>query len=242
MKKIALLIVLSALLLSTMVVPVRGQVQLGIHVGDWFKYQPTLVSWVSSGPVTFPPMYLGFLQTYNESSWMTYTITDTSVPDFVNYTVVTQWTNGTQTTAAESENITSSMDIMVIGANLTQGAVIRPDTTILGVDWPAHILGAPIMYNGRETNVCNYSVNIFGNVFYYVWYWDKLTGIQVYYENWVVNAAGEFGGSYSYDAKLVLVDSSTGVVIPEGPILLLAGMSLAAVPVVLLHRRKKPLT
>ncbi len=251
MKKIIVPVGLSILLLIAMAAPAMGQWTVGISVGDWFKYEGTLVSWVSSGGVAFPPLYLEFLQVYNETDWFIYTVLDITPGDSgdnVTFSVLTHWSDGTETTADIEDNMTSSMTMMVIGAGLTEGEVIRTAyTDDFGIAWGARILGAPIMLtspNGtRETNVCDYSVDIFGNIFEYLWYWDAETGVQVYYENSITNAYDySSGGTYSYVAKLDLVDSSTeGVVVPDlaGPILLLSLMTIT-VPIVFLYKRKKP--
>jgi len=250
MKKIIVPVCLSLLLLATLVAPAVGQWTVGITVGDWFIYEGTLVSWQASGGVAFPPTYLEFLQVYNETDWFKYTVSDITPGtggDNVTFTVLTHWSNGTETTADMADNMTSSMTMMVIGANLTQGEVIRPAyTDDFGIEWGARILGAPIMLtsdNGtRETNVCDYSVDIYGNLFEYLWYWDAETGVQVYYENSVSDAYDyTSGGTYSYVVKLELVDSSIeGVLVPDltGPILLLSLITIM-VPIVFLHKRKK---
>jgi hypothetical protein len=78
-------------------------------------------------------------------------------------------------------------------------------------------------------------------------YWDKATGMRVYYENSGIVGAIESQPAYNYTVKWELVDSSySSIAVPEGPISLIVGMSLAVpavlLPTVLLRKRKKLLT
>ena len=240
MKKIILLAGLSLLLLVGMVAPAQGQWTIDLQAGDWFKYEGNLLNWTSEEGFEFPPSFAGYLQTYNESDWIMYTVTDVSIQDLVNWTVVTHWSNGTETTADMVENVTSSSDIMVIGANMTEGDLIRPADFLAG----DRILNASIMLdspNGtREMNVLNYASEFFGSTYGHEYYWDALTGIQVLH--WMDANASDFmsGATYNYTATFTLIESSTGQVIPDltGPLLLLATMSITA-PIALLLRRKK---
>ena len=252
MKKIKLLAGLSMLLLVAMVAPVTGQVTVGIEVGDWFLYKGTLVSWVADEGVTFPPnQFVQFLQTYNTSDWMNYTVIDITPGDGganVTFSVLTHWSDGTETTETLVDNVTSSFTMMVIGANLAEGYEIRPEvdwSDFFGFPyvWPPRILEAPIMLvtdNGtRETNVLNFTHPPDLGYTRQMYYWDNSTGIQVYYET---ESSGTMmgGGDYSYFAKFELINSKSGVIVPDltGPILLLTIM-LITIPIVLLHRRKK---
>jgi hypothetical protein len=239
MKKIVVIAGLSILLLVAMAYPAMAQWDIGVQVGDWFLYEGTLVSWEADDGVAFPPFYITALQTYNETNWMNYTITDIDA-DWVNFTVFTSWTNGSFTTAPFANNITGSSEIMVIGANLTQGELIRPTDMFAG----DKTLNASIMLNTpngtRETNVLNYSYNFYGSDYNQVYYWDKEYGIQVYYETTGVVPESTYSGAYTYKAKFELVNSSLGVVVPDltAPILLLTLMSITAL-VALLQRHKK---
>ena len=128
MKKIVLLVALSVLLLSATAVPTLAQYDwdVGVEVGDWFLYEPTLFFYESEN-VEFPSTYLQYLQTYNESSLMNYTVTDITPGDggdIITFEVVYHWKNGTENTSTLEENMTSSESLMVIGANLPNGAEI----------------------------------------------------------------------------------------------------------------------
>lgn len=243
MKKKALLVALSVLLLSAMAVPVLAQYSwtVGVKVGDWFLYKGTLISW--SGTAPFPPAYIEFLGTYNTSDWMKYTVTAISVPT-VTFSVLTHWKNGTETTSTVEDNMYSSSELMVIGANLPNGTEIRQAYSLLDMwDMPARYLNQPIMLatpNGtRETNVAIHQSNIFGNIFNYTYHWDKATGIQVYFRTSTENSLDQNGNTMNYDAKLELIDSSSGVLVPDltGPVVLLTLMA-STVPIVL-HKRKR---
>ena len=45
----------------------------------------------------------------------------------------------------------------------------------------------------RTTNECIYSIDIFGSLYNYTMWWDKATGMRVYYEN--SGDVASFGGS-----------------------------------------------
>jgi hypothetical protein len=240
-----LLVALSIILLSTTAVPALAQYDwdVGVEVGDWFLYEPTLILWESE-EVTFPPFYLSYLQTYNESSLMNYTVTDIT-GDIIIFEVEYHWKNGTETTSTLEENMTSSESLVVIGANLPNGAEIRPEYSILDM-WPmpARDLNESIMLETdtgtRETNVLDHDSNIFEQIYHYTYYWDKETGIQVYHAEHATGVLNENQQMFSYSCKVELIDSSTGVVIPDftAPVMLLTLMAIT-IPIVLLHRRKK---
>lgn len=244
MKKIALLVALSMLLLSAMVIPGMAQYDwdVGVQVGDWFLYKGTLVYW-ESDEVEFPPTYIAYLQTYNESDWIKYTITGIS-GYVVTFEVLTKWTNGSETTSTLEDDMTSSTTLMVIGANLTNGEEIRPAYSLLDM-WamPARYLNESIMLNTpngtREMNVLNHTSNIFDQLYHYTYYWDKITGAQVYFEEYATDVLNENQQMFSYRSKFELINSATGVVIPElaGPVMLSALMVITFS--IFAHKRKK---
>ena len=246
-KKIVLSALFSVFLLSAMTVPALSQYDwdVGVEVGDTFKYVGTLHLW--SGTASFPPLYLEFLQTYNESDWLEYTVTDIDAEN-VTFEVTTHWTNGTETVSAMEENMTSSMLPMVIGANLTEGTEIRAEWTdpTWGIYYAARILNAPVMreyFSGtREANVLIYDQDIFGNVFHYEFLWDKETGIRVYFQNSVTDALDMFENTYSYNATLELVETNVEgwTVIPEYPTETVMLLVFVAITVsIALYGRKK---
>ena len=244
-RRIVSLVALSVLLLSATAVPALAQYDwdVGVEVGDWFLYEPTLILWESE-EVAFPPFYLQYLETYNESSLMNYTIIDIT-GDNVTFEVIYHLTNGTETVDTVADNMTSSERLMVIGANLPDGAEIRPEYSILDM-WPmpARYLNESIMLETetetRETNVLDHDSDIFNQIYHYTYYWDKETGIQVYHAEQATDVLNENQQMFSYECKVELIDSSTGVVIPDltGPVMLLTLMA-STIPIVLLHRRKK---
>ena len=216
---------------------------VGVEVGDWFLYEPKLFSW-ESAEVAFPPFYLQYLQTYNESSLMNYTVTDVA-GDIITFEVVYHWTNGTETTSTLEENMTGSESLMVIGANLPDSAEIRPEYSILDM-WPmpARYLNESIMLETdtgtRETNVLDHDSNIFNQIYHYTYYWDKETGIQVYHAEHATDVLNENQQMFSYSCDVTLIDSSTGVVIPylTVPVMLLTLITIT-IPIVFMHRRKR---
>jgi hypothetical protein len=245
MKKIVLLVALSVLLLSATAVPALAQYDwdVGVEVGDWFLYEPTLIFW-ESDEVAFPPTYLQYLQTYDEASLMNYTVTDVT-GYVITFEVVYHWENGTETTSTVEEDMMGSQAPMVIGANLPNGAEIRPEYSLLDM-WPmpARYLNESIMLETdtgtRETNVLDHDSNIFEQIYHYTYYWDKETGIQVYHAEHATDVLNENSQAFSYSCKVVLIDSSTGVILPDltGSVMLLMLMVIT-IPIVLLQRRKK---
>lgn len=224
MKQIILTVLLSVFLLSAMIVPSLSQDwTVGVSVGDTFKYAGTLVSWESDA-VSFPPTYLEFLQTYNESDWMEYTVTGIDAEN-VTFEVTTHWKNGTETVSTMEDNMTSSQSMMVIGADLTEGTEIRVARTdpTWGIEYAARILEAPVMreYESgtKETNVLIYDQDIFGNIFHYEYLWDKETGIQVYFQNSGIDVLDMNQNMYSYNVTLELIETNVAdwTVIPEFP-------------------------
>ena len=250
-KKIVLLTLFSVFLLSAMTVPtLQYDWDVGVEVGDTFKYVGTLHLW--SGTASFPPAYLEWLQTYNESDWFEYTVTDIEAEN-VTFEVTTHWTNGTETAFTMEENMTGvgpSLP-MVIGANLTEGTEIHAAWTdpYFGIEYAARILDAPVMreyFSGtREANVLIYDQDIFGNVFHYKFLWDKETGIQVYFQNSVTDAQDQYGDTYSYNATLELIETNIEgwTVIPEYPTWTVMLPLFVAITVsIALYRRKKTKT
>jgi len=244
MKKAILLIVLTMLLLFAMAVPSMCQLTVGINVGDWFVYEGTLVSWVADPGVPFPPNeYAIILETYNTTDWFNYTVTNIA-NEVVTFEVLTYWSNGSETTETLDDNMAESFTMMAIGADLEEGYQIRPEFDwypVIGFDliWPARFLGAPIMLETRETNVLDWVHPPDFGYTRQIYYWDKETGIQVYYE--VQSSATDYvsGGDYSYTAKFELVDSSYGFVIPDltGTIMLAA--LIAFTIAIVIYKRKK---
>jgi hypothetical protein len=194
---------------------------VGLSVGDWFKFKGTLVLW--EGNASFPPIGMEFLQTWNESDWIEWTVTD--IEGFnVTCEITTHWKNGTETTDTMTEDITSSAEIHIIGANLTEGTELRPETTSFGQPFGRRYLNASIMreYNSgpRETNVVIYDWDLLGNVYHIKALFDKATGMHVYFQISTTDAqAFGGGGTYSYNGTFDLIETNIEgwTVIPEFP-------------------------
>lgn len=245
MKKRILPTGLSILLLLAIAVPAMAQQDVGVEVGDWFKYEVKVTQFESTG--SFPPPMGPLTVADNETNYIMYNVTGI-VDDVINFTVTYNWKNGSVTYADIDENVTNSMGLMAIGANMTEGEMVRDEFDFLGImTWPAAYLNASIMLVNpnatRETNVLNYSLVIIGSTYDYFYYWDKVTGMRVYYENHGdVEDLTAYGGgpAYIYTVTWELVDSSVdGLLIPDltGTIILLTIMTIT-VPIVLLRRRK----
>jgi hypothetical protein len=248
MKKKILMVLLSGFLLSAMTIPALSQYDwdIGVEVGDTFKYVGTLHLWESE-EVEFPPMYLEYLQTYNESDWLEYTVIDIDAEN-VTFDITTHWKNGTEIVATMTDNMTSSMSMMVIGANLTEGTEVRAAWTdpTWGIEYEARILDAPVMreyFSGpKETNVLIYDQDIFGNIFHYEYLFDKETGIQVYYQNSGIDVLNQDWNEYSYNVTLELIETNVEdwTVIPEFPTGTVMMLVFIAISVSIdLYRRKK---
>ena len=243
MKKKSFLPILFVFMLSAMVVPALAQYDwdVGVQVGDWFLYEGTLEYWEDYGNETlFPPAYLEYLQVYNETDWMNYTVTGIT-DNVVTFEVVYHWTNGTETTSTLDDDMYTSMSLMVIGANLADGTEVREEYLLLDF-WPmpARVLNSSILLGTQVTNVLDHPSDIFGNVFYYTYYWDKQTGIQVYFQNNGTDVTDQWFTPYSYRCKLELTDSKAGNIVPEfSAVVMLATLMVITIPIVL-YRRKKP--
>ena len=255
-RKTALLAsLLSMFLLSAMTVPALSQYDwdVGIEIGDWFYYIPTFIVYESEN-VTFPPPNLEYLQMYDETSWMNYTVTGITPGDggdVVTFDLVHHWKNGTEITSTVDDNMTSSQSLMVLGANLANYTEIRPEYNIS--DWPMParylneskilIINAASYTGPREVNVLKHDSNISDQIYHHLYYWDKETGIQVYHEETASYIPAETMGNFCYILKVELLDSALdyiGVLVPEftGLISLLSSMAIT-IPLAILIRRRK---
>ncbi len=189
--------------------------------------------------VPFPPSWNPGLLAINETDYVTYTVTGIS-GDIINFTEYRMWKNGSDMITTLDYNLTAGPGLMVIGANLTEGEQIRPESQSFG----PMMLNASKMrtYNNsitREANVLNYSglgINTEYN-------WDALTGILVFYHTGGPEVFdSQSGSNVDYWARIELTDSSVEEleIIPEmtGVILLLTIM-VSTIPIVLLHKRKR---
>jgi hypothetical protein len=237
MKKAIILTGLSVILLATMVLPVMGQWDIGIQVGDWFTYETELIQWETDG-VPFPPWWNPGLGAINDTDYVTYTVTAID-ENFINFTEYRMWNNGSDITTTLDYNITGGPEYLVIGANMTEGEQVRPESQYFG----PMILNASQMrtFNNsvtREVNVLNYTG--FGIDTQYLW--DAETGVQVQYFTGGMEVSDfNTGSTVAYWARMELVDSSIEEleIVPDltGVILLLTTMSIT-IPIALLRRRK----
>ncbi len=243
---------------------------LGVHVGDWFRYKGTLVSWVASSPsIPFPPgSYDQDASDYNTTNYYVYTITkidQNSSGNFVTYTIEANCKNGTINTRTTEEDLYNSpSDFFVMPVNLTVNTTVKSSydwSDLFGGFftwiWPPRIVNSTttmtIGGSNREVDVCDFTQPpIFGTATptRQVYTWDKALGVQVRYEVIVTDqtaydASFNSLGTYSYDARLDLIDSSlpalAGGVIPEFPsaAVLLSLMAVFAAAIIVFQRKNR---
>jgi hypothetical protein len=253
MKKKALLSALSVLLLSAIIAPVvAGPTDVVVHVGDWFKYEARVTQWISEDPF-LPEGYFGPLSlAENETNSIVYTVTAiTPVTGATNVTflITYNWKNGSVTTSTMEESVSNAnQDIFMIGADMAAPQMVSDHFDFLGMgffDYPARYINRTFDYVNptatRATNECNYTIDIMGSIYNYTMWWDKATGIRVYYENHG-DVGAIFTAAYTYTVVYKLVDSSINNVsyIPETftTIVILMILSASTASIVLYRRRK----
>ena len=251
MKKTILIVLLSAFLVSAMAVPALAQdLEVGVQVGDWFKYETKVTQWESEMEF-LPPDFFGPLTLAdNQTNYILYTVTDiTPVAggNNVTFTVTYNWKNGSVTEGTYVETVsTANQQIFMIGANMEEGDMVSDTFDFLGMgffDYPPRYLNASIdreyLDETRDTNVCEYYIEIFGTPYTYTNMWDKATGMRAYYENHGDVPESMWSQAYTYTVVWQLVDSSVeGLVIPDltGPVMVLTLIAVT-IPIVL-HKRK----
>lgn len=121
----------------------------------------------------------------------------------------------------------------MIGANMTEGDMVSDTWDFFGFfTYPPRYINETILFENddgiRETNLCEYHIDISGTPYDYTFYWDKATGMRLYYENHG-DVPALFTAAYEYNVKWELVESSIGTVyIPEltAPVMLLAFIAI----------------
>jgi hypothetical protein len=256
MKKKALLVALSVLLLSAMLFPSicqAGPTDVVIQVGDWFKYEARVTKWESTDPF-LPEGFFGPLSLAdNETNYILYTVTaitpvtEPAAGKNVTFSITYNWQNGSVTTDTLEETVsTASEGIFMIGANMNAPEKVSDPFSFFGFfDYPERDITRTFDYANptatRATNECNYTIDIMGSIYSYTMWWDKATGIRVYYEN-SGDVAEFFTAAYTYTVVYKLVDSSIPdlVYIPEmyTPIVMLMILGASTASIVF-YRRKK---
>ena len=256
MKKKALILALSLLLLFPMIAPVMaGPTDVVVQVGDWFKYEARVTQWISEDPF-LPDGYIGPLSLAdNQTNWILYTVTAITPVNEpvansknVTFTITYNWKNGSETTSTLVETVsTANQDLFMIGADMNAPAKVSDAYSFMGFfDYPERTITRTFDYANpittRATNECNYTIDIFGSPYDYSMWWDKATGIRVYYQNHG-NVAAFMTAAYEYTVVYKLVDSSISslLYVPEtfAPLLLLL-LSTAAVIVGTRYFRGRP--
>ena len=90
-----------------MIAPVMaGPTDVGVHVGDWFRYEVKVTKWVSADPF-LPEGYFGPLSLAdNDTTSIIYTvtaITPSGGASNVTFLITYNWKNGSVTTATLEE-------------------------------------------------------------------------------------------------------------------------------------------
>jgi hypothetical protein len=202
------------------------------------------------------PGYIGPLTlAENETNYILYTVTDITPDDGgdnVTFSITYDWKNGSVTYATMVETVsTADTFIFMIGANMTPGEMVSDTWDFLGTGWmyPARYINETIDFVNpnatRETNVLEYDIDILGAPYEYIFYYDKATGMRVWYWNHGDVPEIDFGTgtpqpAYEYTVVWELVDSSVdGLLIPEltGPIMLSAFIAISVL--IVLYKRKK---
>ena len=244
MKKILFALLFSVFLFSATAFPALSQeMTVGVEVGDWFKYKAEVTQWESPDPF-LPVGFYGPLNLYeNETNYILYTVTDITGSN-VNFTITYDWKNGTQTEATTTQDVsTANTQIFMIGANMEEGDLVSDNWDFFGImTYPKRFLNETIMYDyadvSRETNVCEYDLDVSGTPYTYLFHWDKETGIRVYYENWG-DVPAIFTSEYEYRVKWWLIDTNIWVV-PEFPTATVMLLIFVAVTVCIdIYKRKK---
>jgi len=248
MKKTILIVLLSVFLLSALTVPALAQdLDLGVEVGDWFKYEAKVTLWESEDPF-LPEGFVGPLSLAdNETNYILYTVTDITPVDGgnnVTFTITYDWQNGSETEGTLVEMVTTANEnIFMIGANMEEGDMVSDEFSFFGFfDYPPRYINETIDFENpdgtRETNVLEYHVEMMGTPYDYIFMWDKATGMRLYYENYG-DVGPIFTAAYEYRVIWELVESSVETLyIPDltGPIMLLTLIAIT-IPIVL-HKRK----
>jgi hypothetical protein len=258
MKKNALLVALSVLQLSAMLLPSickAGSTDVVINVGDWFKYERKVTQWISEDPF-LPEGYFGPLSLAdNETTSVVYTVTaitpvtEPAAGKNVTFLVTYNWKNGSVTTETMVEHVsTANQNIFMIGADMNAPAKVSDTFDFLGMgffQYPERAITRTFDYANptatRTTNECNYTIDISGSIYNYTMWWDKATGMRIYYENHG-NVGAIFTAAYEYTVVYKLVDSSIPNLsyVPEMftaiVMLMILGASTASI---VFYRRKK---
>lgn len=250
MKKTILIVLLSAFLSSAMIVPALAQdMTVGVSVGDWFKYENRITEWTHE-EAFLPEGYFGPLTLAdNETNFILYTVTDILPVDGganVTFTITYDWKNGSVTEGELVETVsTANQNLFAIGANMEPDDMVSDEFSFFGMmDYPARTINSTIDREYlneviREANTLEYTIEIFGSPYDYVYQWDKETGMRVYYESH--GDVAEFGDSpaYTYTVVSELVDSSIeGLVIPEFTGLIMLSLLVAITIPLVLYKRK----
>ncbi|MGD9130625.1 MAG: hypothetical protein PVH73_03520 [Candidatus Bathyarchaeota archaeon] len=251
MKKTILIVLLSLFLISTLTVPALAQdMTVGVSVGDWFKYEHRVTRWESEDPF-LPDGYYGPLTLAdNQTNFIQYTVTDiTPVAggNNVTFEITYDWENGSVTTGSLVETVTvDNQNIYMIGANLEPDDIVSNTHDWLGMgffQYPTRFINETIATEyptaTRDTNVCEYTLDLMGTPYDYIYRWDKATGMRSYYESGGDVAESQWASAYNYTVVSELVDSSVAeLAIPEFTGVIMLSLLIAITIPVVVYKRK----
>jgi hypothetical protein len=185
----------------------------------------------------------------NETNYILYTVTDITPGDGgsnVTFNITYDWKNGSVTEAPYTENVsTANTQIFMIGANMTAGEMVSDTWNFFDIfDYPPRYINETILFENddeiRETNVLEYHVDIMGTPYDYTFYWDKATGMRLYYENYG-DVPEIFTAAYEYTVNWELVESSYETVyVPELTASVMLSAFVAITVAVAIYYRKRP--
>lgn len=225
-KKIVLLTLVLAFLLSAMVVTSSAQLRtVGVTVGDWIKFGDVNVSWSSNDPNATKVPYGMDLERFNETEWGKGQIMQVSGTN-VTLQYTERFKNGTEETSSvwiDVDTGDGNATFMLIAANLNEN-----DAVYTSGDYSNYLLNETMtrVYPGstREINHINmtygpynYTIPPDTEVYFFYsmnFYWDKATGILVEDSFEMTNQTGEYLTVWSIDFR---ISESNVWVIPEFP-------------------------
>ena len=215
--------------------PLAAQARtVGVHSGDWFKYEVTL-SWNSTTPPSSHSLYNMLI----EIQWVKVQVTGVSG---TNVTRQTTWhyQNESETTYNCWVDLVTgnggsapfySLSGFFIAADLGLGDVTYTSQNIMTI---TSTTSRTYPNSTRTTSYAQYAV---AGMFVEDYYWDKSTGAMVELD---VNSAAQQGAdTVAILGKFILIDSGSWVVPEFSPMLLLtlfATLTLAAVA----YKRRQP--
>jgi len=225
-KKIVLLTLVLALLLSAMVVTSSAQPRTaGVSVGDRFEFGDVTVTWSSNDPNASKVWYGMDLEWYNQTEWMSGEVTQVSGTNVTMQSVL-HFKNGTEEISGGWIDVDTgegvNATLMLISADLNENDAIYASGNYS--TWLINETTTRTYPGGvRETNhinftyAYNYTIPPDTSIDYFYsmnFYWDRATGMMVEDSFEMRNQTGEYLTAWSMDFKIT---ESNVWVVPEFP-------------------------